>query len=86
MIGTPVFLNETLDAATSYANTELFVNALNYMCDMTLNTSVPAKEYSFNRILVSQGLVFLYAGLLVVVLPLGELVAGIVITIIRRRK
>ena len=86
VIGTPVFLNETLDAATSYANTELFVNALNYMCDMTLNTSVPAKEYSFNRILVSQGLVFLYAGLLIVVLPLGELVAGIVITIIRRRK
>lgn len=86
VIGTPVFLHETLDAATSYANTELFVNALNYMCDMTLNTSVPAKEYVSSRILVSQGLVFLYAGLLVVLLPLAELIAGIVITILRRKK
>lgn len=86
VIGSPVFLHETLDAATSYSNTELFINAMNYMCDMTLNTSVPAKEYTFNRILVSQGLVLLYAGLLVVLLPLAELVAGIVITIVRRRK
>ena len=86
VIGTPVFLHETLDGATSYANTEIFVNALNYMCDMKLNTSVPAKSFEMNPILVSQGLVLLYAGLLIVLLPLLEIIAGIVIAIVRRRK
>ena len=86
VIGSPVFLHETLDGATSFANTEIFVNALNYMCDMKLNTSVPAKSFQMNPILVSQGLVLLYAGLLIVLLPLLEIVAGIVIMIVRRKK
>ena len=86
VIGSPVFLYETLDDATSNANTEVFVNALSYSCDMTLDTAVPAKMYESNRILVSQGLVLLYGALLVILLPLAEIVAGIVIMIVRRRK
>ncbi len=86
VIGSHVFLTDAIDAATSYANTEMFVNALTYMCDMRLNTTVPAKSYEYERILVSQGTVFLFGALLVILLPLAELIAGIVIVIVRRRK
>ena len=86
VIGSPVFLHETIDAATSNANSGIFINSLCYMCDMKLNTTVPVKKYEASNIFVSAGLVYLYAGLLVVLLPLAELVAGIVIMIVRRRK
>ncbi len=86
VIGSPVFLYDDVDTEVAHANSKLFVNALGYMCDQTLSTTIPPKSYEPEKINVSGGIVLIYAGLLVVLLPLIEIIAGIVIFIVRRRK
>jgi ABC-2 type transport system permease protein len=86
VIGSPLFLYDAMDAATAYANSDIFIEALNYSCDTGIVATIPAKSYEMPNLFVSQGVALLYAGLLVVLLPLTEIIAGIVIMIVRRRK
>ncbi|MBR6094191.1 MAG: Gldg family protein [Lachnospiraceae bacterium] len=86
VIGSPLFLYDAMDAATAYANSDLFIESLNYSCDTGVVATIPAKSYEMPNLFVSQGVALLYAALLVVLLPLAEIIAGIVIMIIRRRK
>ena len=86
VLGSPVFLYQEIDEVTAYANSDVFVDALSYMCDQSLTASVPVKSYEATDLFIEEGLALLYAALLVVVLPLAEIIAGIVIVIVRRRK
>ena len=86
VIGSPLFLYEAMDAATAYANSDIFIEALNYSCDTGIVATIPEKSYEMPNLFVSQGVALLYAALLVVLLPLAEIIAGIVIMIVRRRK
>ena len=54
--------------------------------DQLYDSILPFIGNEYERILVSQGTVFLFGALLVILLPLAELIAGIVIVIVRRRK
>ena len=86
VFGSPVFLYTDVDEATAYANSDVFVDAIGYMCDQSLKTTVPVKSYDATNLFIEEGLALLYAALLIVVLPLAEIIAGIVIVIVRRRK
>ena len=86
IIGSPLFLYDVFDAATANANSDIFIGALKYSCNMNLTATVPEKSYELPNLFVSQGVALLYAALLVIILPLAEIIAGIVIVILRRRK
>ena len=83
---TPYFLVSEPDELTSYANTELFVDSLCYICDMSLDSAVPAKSYDISYIMVPANTTRFFFVVLIIVIPLLELAAGIVITLVRRKK
>ncbi len=83
---TPYFLVSEPDELTSYANTELFVDSLCYICDMSLDSAVPAKSYDISYMMVPANTTRFFFVVLIIVIPLLELAAGIVITLVRRKK
>ena len=83
---TPYFLASEPDELTTYANTELFVDSLCYMCDMSLDSAVPAKSYDIQYIMIPGNTIKFYFAALIIVIPLLELAAGIIITIVRKKK
>ena len=83
---TPYFLAAEPDELTGYANTELFVDACCYMCDMSLDSAVPAKSYDVSYIIVPGNVTKFFFALLIIIIPVLELAAGVIITIVRRKK
>ena len=84
--GTPGFIYEDFDNVVSKANSDTFMGAIDYITDKTISSSVPAKSVSYDQIAVNTGMVFLYAGIFLILVPLALLITGIVIIIYRRKR
>ena len=86
MIGSPAFIYEDIDMIVANANTDVFFGAVNYGSDVEMVTTIPAKSIEPEYVMVSSGLILLYTALIVLLLPIGMVITGIVIVIARRKK
>ncbi len=81
-----VIFQEAADAIVAGNNKKLFENAVGRFASVENSVSIPVKSY-YAGILTVPALEFIFAGLiLVLALPLGLLVAGLVIWLQRRRR
>ncbi len=68
------------------ANAELFTNALKEMTDTELNTVIPAKSYDKNPLTVPFGRAILIGIVFILIIPLGILILGIWLFLMRRKR
>lgn len=79
-------LTDSVDAAVSGSNTELVVNALSKMIDHEVTISIPVKAYDSSTLTIAKSNMAILSLLFTILLPLGCLIAGIVIWLRRRKK
>ena len=86
LIGSPEFLTDDYDSYVAHGNSELFANICKNIVEKEGVVLVPTKLLTYDYIRVDRKLVIFYVLFGNVVLPLGLIIAGITILIIRRRK
>ncbi|MCR4686383.1 MAG: Gldg family protein [Lachnospiraceae bacterium] len=86
LIGTPEFLNESLDTMVSGANAKLVTDTILTFTDVELKSMIPAKSMSYDPITVDHGMIGIYAAICLLILPAGFIIAGIVVAVSRRKK
>ena len=86
IFGSYAFLEQEPDEFTSYANTEVVVDSMCFMCDMSLDSAVPYKSYEASPIVMPVRTVAFLGIILVIIIPLAEIAAGIAIVLIRKNK
>ena len=89
--GLTLFTSENLftDNANSMvadANLTLFTNTVASMSDSEVSVSVPVKSYEASMITINDGTAFTLGALFMLLLPLGLLIAGILVWIERRKR
>lgn len=80
-----MFEQET-DMMVSGANTDLFLNALDWMCQRESAISIRAKDLSTEYLTVPSADASTWSLILVVTLPAAFLIAGAYVTIVRRKR
>lgn len=80
-----MFDDET-DMLVSGANSDLFLNALEWMCQRESAISIRAKDLSTEYLTVPYADASTWSLILVVTLPLAFLIAGAYVTIVRRKR
>ena len=78
--------NDDVDMLVSGANTDLFLNALDWMCQWESSISIRAKDLSTEYLTVPSSDVSTWSLILVVTLPLAFILAGAYITVTRRKR
>lgn len=79
--------SEEVDTAISGTNSMLFANVIDAMIDSDVAiVSIPAKSYNLTTITVTQSDFILISLITLIILPVGMLIAGIVIWVRRRRR
>lgn len=78
--------DETTSMLVAGANDDLFLNALDWLCARESAISIRAKSLDAEFLTVPSSWASTLSALLVIVLPLGFLIAGASITIIRRKR
>lgn len=75
-------------SSSSYINSEIMMNSINYICDVDASTTVtiPVKELSSSYLSIDGSQQLLWTLLLVIVIPIIILVVGFVVWIRRRRR
>lgn len=89
--GLTLFTSENLftDNANSMvadANLTLFTNTVASMSDSKESVSVPVKSYEASMITINDGTAFTLGALFMLLLPLGLLIAGILVWMERRKR
>ena len=79
-------LDESTNSQVSDGNLNLFVNALNYMCEQENNISIRSKSLDAEYLTIPSGTVSLLSVLMVGLIPFGYLSIGIVKAVRRKRK
>ena len=83
---TSYMFNDDVDMLVSGANTDLFLNALDWMCQRESSISIRAKDLSTEYLTVPSSDVSTWSLILVVTLPLAFILAGAYITVTRRKR
>ena len=83
---TSYMFNDDVDMLVSGANTDLFLNALDWMCQRESSISIRAKDLSSEYLTVPSADVSTWSLILVVTLPLAFILAGAYITVTRRKR
>lgn len=78
--------DEETDMLVSGANTDLFLNALDWMCQRESAISIRAKDLSSESLTVPSADASTWSLILVVTLPAAFLIAGAYVTIVRRKR
>jgi len=88
VIGTEYLVDTQMNSLTSDANYEFLVACTGRLLgtEEAKLISIPPKSYELSTILVSSGVANVCAVMMIIVIPVGLLVAGVVILIVRRRK
>ena len=75
-------------ATSSYINSELLMNSINYICDVDASTTVtvPVKELSTTYLSIDGSQQLLWTLFLVIIIPVFILIVGFVVWIRRRRR
>ncbi|HPF87210.1 MAG TPA: Gldg family protein, partial [Candidatus Limiplasma sp.] len=79
-------LDDSTNTQVSGGNLDLFVNALDWMCEQEDSISIRAKSLDTEYLTVSSSAASLLSVLIVALIPLGYLAIGIVTTVRRKRK
>lgn len=83
---TSYMFDQETDLMVSGANTDLFLNALDWMCQRESAISIRAKDLSAEYLTVSSADANTWSLILVVTLPAAFLIAGAYVTITRRKR
>lgn len=83
---TSYMFNNDVDMLVSGANTDLFLNALDWMCQRESSISIRAKDLSTEYLTVPSSDVSTWSLILVVTLPLAFILAGAYITVTRWKR
>lgn len=83
---TAEMLQSNLDSMVSYANSNLFVNAVNWMCDQEESISIRAKSLDVSTLTVSSSQSHFWNIVLIGLVPVGFIVLGVVVCIRRKRR
>lgn len=83
---TSYIFNDDVDMLVSGANTDLFLNALDWMCQRESSISIRAKDLSTEYLTVPSADVSTWSLILVVTLPLAFIPARAYITVTRRKR
>ena len=83
---TSYMFNSDVDMLVSGANTDLFLNALDWMCQRESSISIRAKDLSTEYLTVPSSDVSTWSLILVVTLPLAFILAGAYITVTRWKR
>jgi hypothetical protein len=83
---TSLMLDERYDTLVRGADRDLFINALNWMCERESRISIGAKSFDLNPITVPTADTLKIGFLVAVLIPLGTLAAGITVVVRRRRR
>lgn len=81
-----LFCQTTYDEAVGGTNSDLFLNALSWMCQSENNITIHAKTISTEYLTVPATSVALLALMMIAVLPIGCIVIGIYVAIGRRKR
>ena len=79
-------LDDDTSQQVSGANLDLFINALDWMCEQEDSISIRAKSLDSEYLTIGSGTVSLLSILIVGIIPLGYLSIGIVTAVRRKRK
>ncbi len=79
-------LDSYVDSAVSGANSNLFMNALNYMCEQEESISIRAKSLDSATLTVPQSESTLWSVVMIGVIPVGLIILGMLIWIRRKRR
>lgn len=80
------FMSETFDMTVSGANSNLFLNAVNWMCDQEETISIRAKSMDSNTLTVTSAQASLWSVIMIGLIPLGFIAAGVAVCIRRKRR
>ncbi|MGN0802952.1 MAG: GldG family protein [Candidatus Faecivicinus sp.] len=80
------FLIEAIDRTVGGANGNLFLNAVNWMCDQEETISIRAKSMENNTLTVTGAQSTLWSIIMIGLIPLGLIAAGTIISIRRKRR
>jgi len=79
-------LDDSTNSSVSGGNLDLFVNALDWMCEQENSISIRAKSLDAEALTISDSVVSLLSVIFVGLIPLGYLSIGIVTAVRRKRK
>ena len=79
-------LEDSIDMAVSGANSNLFLNAVNWMCDREESSSIRSVSLDSETLLVTDGQKSLWTVILCVVIPVGTIAAGFTVWNKRRKR
>jgi ABC-2 type transport system permease protein len=85
-VGSGTFANETVDAIVNGGNSKLMLACAAEMTEQNSGTLVDAKSLEGDTLTVSAGTAAVWALVFLAVVPLALIIAGVVVTILRRRK
>lgn len=80
------FMNETFDLTVGGANGDLFLNAVNWMCDQEESISIRAKSMDSSGLTVTSAQSSMWSVVMIGLIPLGFIAAGTIVCIRRRRR
>lgn len=86
IIGSPYFIESSIDQIASKSNSDLFFAAVTEMTDNELHTTVAVKSYGYENLVFKYRTMVIYLGVVCLLLPLSFIVAGIALVIIRKKK
>ena len=76
---------DNIDSAVAGNNKTLFTNMMSTVASHEVSVSVPVKSYDLERLTVSASDVIFFEIIVVILIPLGLLIAGFVIWLTRRK-
>ena len=80
------FMAETFDMTVGGANSNLFLNAVNWMCDQEETISIRAKSMDSNTLTVTSAQASLWSAIMIGLIPMGFIAAGVAVCIRRKRR
>lgn len=83
---TSQFLLDDVNSLVSGANHDLFLNALNYLCERENSISIRAKSLMSEYLTIPSGTASLLSVIITTVLPLSVILVGIVVCVRRRKR
>ncbi len=80
------FMMETFDMTVGGANSNMFLNAVNWMCDQEETISIRAKSMDSNTLTVTSAQASLWSVIMIGLIPLGFIAAGVTVCVRRKRR
>lgn len=79
-------LSDSIDQMVSGANSNLFMNAVNWMCEQPESISIRAKSLDIEGLMLTAGEANTLSVLMIGVLPLAVIIIGVLVVVRRKRK